>query len=358
MAFPPVTKLYTVLLVAFSIVTFTLRYSAYLHLLTDTEGDDGHLIEEDQVPHPAQLYVPLISLVSGDWTRPWTFLTCGFIEDGITGFFSVLSLVVYAGSYIEKLWGSREFFRYLTTTLIVSNFLVFLWLGMTGSIGTPITGCASVVMALAVAIKQRIPNHFLLFLDGSLRLKVSQVPFIMMCTTSVLSLISDHYEIVNLQFWLGFAISWTLLRFCKDGGSGRQLTLLPINSGAQLLRGDRTSQFALDTFFPYPISLAVRFVSGLIFRLLCNFKLLSSKDFISESDDTDAQITQAELISQMNQSRLMTSSSLAGVSGEVSLLSFKSLRNLYSRPSSESTTSTRREMALKQLEERLAILDP
>lgn len=396
---PPVTKIFLALLVTCSLVTFILRYATYLHIITSEthDQDHAHLISEDSdssvadneisVPNPHELYVPLIALVPGQtvlWKLPWVVFTTSFIEDGFVSFAISFFLILYTGRYIEVLWGSREFFSYLTSALVISNLITYSYYSFKLSIDeatiiSPITGSSALIIALLVAIKQRIPDHYLLFLNGFIRLRVSLVPFFVLCANLILSFIVSNpfYRVIDGLSWSSFLISWAYLRFFKEGGSGRQLSLLPITEAGHTLslaKGDRTSQFALATFFPKPLSYVVRVISDKVFEVFVAFKLLKKDDFTTstEEDTQDealhSNVTQNDLISQMSQSRLFTSSSLAGVSGNISTVSLPKtgvVRNLYNKylsftgQSNEQavqenrTLASRRKQALAQLDSKL-----
>lgn len=397
---PPVTKLFLGFLIMFSLVTFILRYSTYLHIVTSEthDQDHAHLINEDTdsrindeadnaLPNPHELYVPLISLVPGETNllkMPWVLFTTSFIEDGLISFSISFFLILYTGRYIEVLWGSREFFAYLASNILISNSIVYLLFTFKISVDesipiSPITGSSALLIALLVAIKQRIPNHYLLFLNGFIRLRVSLVPFFVLTTSLIFSFImsNPYHQVVNQLAWLGFIISWVFLRFFKEGGSGRQLSLLPITESGNslaLVRGDRTGQFALSTFFPRPLSFIIAFISDKIFQVFVTLKLLNKEDFVSiteeePQDEVSNSNTQTDLISQMSQSRLFTSSSLAGVSGNISTVSLPKngfVRALHDKVLSlvgqssdpqlqeSRTLASRRKQALAQLDSKLS----
>jgi len=406
---PPVTKLFLAVLIICSLGSFVLRYSTYLHIVTsDTHDQDhAHLINGEEigqsinsnednnmiVPNPHELYVPLIALVPGQtslWKEPWVLFTTSFIEDGIIPFALSFFLILYTGRYIEVLWGSREFCYYLLSNILISNFATYLIhvskLSMDESTPiSPITGTSSLTIALLVAIKQRIPNHYLLFLNGFIRLQVSLVPFFVLCANLIISFIltNPYYQIVNQLAWFGFIISWVSLRFFKDGGSGRQLSLLPISdtrnntyNNISLGKGDKTNQFALSTFFPKPLSYLIAILSNIIFQISVKLNLLNKDEFDLNNDDSfeiqdeasNSNLVQKDLISQMTQSRLFTSSSLAGVSGNISTVSLPKtgiIRTLHDKIMSilgqsgeqaaqeNRTLASRRKHALAQLDSKL-----
>lgn len=394
---PPVTKLFLALLVSCSLITFVLRYSTYLHIVTSETHDQDHvhLIGEDQaasdnensVPTPQELYVPLLALVPGQTSlikMPWVLFTTSFIEDGVLSFALCFFLILYTGRYIEVLWGPREFFAYLASNILISNAIAYSYYSFKLSVDdslpiSPITGSSALIISLLVAIKQRIPNHYLLFLNGFIRLRVSLVPFFVLSTGLIFSFITSnpYYHVINQLAWLGFIISWVYLRFFKEGGSGRQLSLLPITESGNptiLIKGDRTGQFALSTFFPRPLSFIVAFISDKIFQVFVTLKLLNHGDFTSNNeedmqDEVSNSNTQTDLISQMSQSRLFTSSSLAGVSGNISTVSLPKsgfiktvhdkLFALIGQSNDQSaqenrTLASRRKQALAQLDSKLS----
>lgn len=351
-ATPKATQCLLVLLTVCSTVDLVLRYSTYLHLITSDEPSD---LSEPSEPHapaggPAppvpsiqELYVPLLTLVPNHTSllaHPWTVLTTSFVESGLLTFAATFAVLLYTGRYIETLWGAREFVVYVLVVVAGSNMAAFcVFSGGAPDTVVLVTGASNIVVALLVAIKQRIPAHYLLFLDGNIRLKVALVPFMLLSFNTVLAVAwgraHHEYRATCVVSWAAFALSWTYLRFWKDGGSGRQLALLPMSideldhssfltASSDPLRGDRTPQFALHTFFPKPLSLVVRVASDVVFKALVRLRLVNGHNFVPCSpaeDPVQARETtaQGDLINQMSKSRLLTSSSLAGVSGNVSV---------------------------------------
>ncbi|ONH67475.1 Rhomboid-like protein 19 [Cyberlindnera fabianii] len=398
---PPVTRIYLISLTVCSLLTFVLRYSAYIHLVSAEVHDEDHehLInaedpgsgtpqQQSVVPSPHDIYVPLIALVPGHTSlllKPWTLFTSAFIEDNFISFITAFFLILYTGRYIEVLWGSREFFFYLTSNVLAGNAISYAVYGFRtltsedeGKV-IQITGTSAIVIALLVAIKQRIPNHYLLFLNGFIRLKVSLVPFLVLFTATSLSLVFEQYKIISILSWTGFITSWVFLRFFKEGGSGRQLALIPLSESSSqtstAIKGDRTSQFAMATFFPYPLSLLISFISNKVFILLCNFKMIDPESFTNDNAELEtttqelslsSNISQSDIVSTMSQSRIFTSSSLAGVSGSVSPLNFPkgSILQKFTdgvfgalgggqKKEADGTLDKRRRLALMQLDAKL-----
>lgn len=401
-ATPKATQCLLVLLTVCSTVDLVLRYSTYLHLITSDEPSD---LGEPSTPHgpagaPAppvpsiqELYVPLLTLVPNHTSllaHPWTVLTTSFVESGLLTFAATFAVLLYTGRYIETLWGAREFVVYVLVAVVGSNMAAFCVFSGGASASEPgsvvlVTGASNIVVALLVAIKQRIPAHYLLFLDGNIRLKVALVPFMLLSFNTVLAVAwgraHHEYRATCVASWAAFALSWTYLRFWKDGGSGRQLALLPMSideldhssfltASSDPVRGDRTPQFALHTFFPKPLSLVVRVASDLVFKALVRLRLVNGHNFVPSSPAEDPvgapreTTAQGDLINQMSKSWLLTSSSLAGVSGNVSVspvldrllgLVTQGRRGASARPDTAATETVgeRRQKALLTLDSRL-----
>lgn len=380
--FPPVTKLVLLSITAFSLLTFVLRYSSYIHIIAaESHNDDhSHLVgqgddaDSTQIPSPQDIYVPIIVLAvnqegyfSHFLTKPWVFFTTTMIENSIISYITTATLFAYMTRYIETLWGSRELIKYLALNIIGSNILCFTYFSFKQNINhsgedITITGGISLIMSLIIAIKQRIPNQYLLFLDGSIRIGVSLIPFWILIFISACSLFIPNINTIAISAWSTFAISWIYLRFWKEGGSGRQLSLLPtteletVNTilGANL-KGDRTSQFALYTFFPYPLSIIIKLISSKLFLILVKWKILSIDGFSSEFDDEidNNSMTQQDLVSSMSDSKIFTSSSLKGVTSKISMFRLPNFLKLNNDVESQKNLDHRREIALKVLNNEL-----
>lgn len=329
MKVPKVTGILLVILVSLSMLNFTLKYYVYFVLIASSskKGSDLSSIVQkvQEVPPPHDLYIPLLTFIptkSPVILRPWVLLTSSFIEEDIFGLLTSFACMFFLGGYLEKMWQSKEFSKYVLLDIFGTNTMVYVYYCtkrfVFGTEDIPcVVGSMSIVMGLFIALKQRIPNHYFIFFKGNLRIKVSYIPFIILCISHLLGYMHEDYSVLFLESALSFIVCWTYLRFFKYASNERQSYLLPLhvnnkkyksrpkvfaaksNQKSSLdessliqfenktTKGDRTAQFSLDTFFPSPICLLIRPLTALIFDILSHYQLLDKKDFTNYDENDD-----------------------------------------------------------------------
>ena len=133
--------------------------------------------ETGDVPHPHELFVPLLTFIptkSPVITRPWVILTSSFIEENFIGLTMSFMLLFYLGKYLENMWGSREYSKFILINIVVTNISIYLYYTLNSIIfhfdtAPPVViSSMGINMGLFVAIKQRISNHYFLFFKGNL----------------------------------------------------------------------------------------------------------------------------------------------------------------------------------------------
>lgn len=353
--------------------------------------------ETGEIPHPHELFVPLLTFIptkSPVLTRPWVLITSSFIEENFFELFISLLLIFYLSRYLETIWGSKEFSKFIIVNITVSNLMVYMYYNLKSLVFGELTNdnlppvilsSMSINMGLIIAIKQRIANHYLIFFKGNLRVKVNYLPFLTVVFTWLLSLLSEEFLILYVMSIVGFIVSWTYLRFFKVGANERQSYLLPfsmthnrkknrfrpiananptsVSSSTNFpiendsIRGDRSEQFALYTFFPYPLSLIVKFISNRIFVFLVKHRFLNPHDFLQDEDDEEDSSTGQEQFEDVDtlKNNLFGVSSLKGA-GDVSTIP-KSIwdwlipgNKEQGHNSIKTSMDKRRKLALKELE--------
>lgn len=314
---PKVASILLVAIISLTILNFLLKYYTYFVLVVaahqsqeDTAAaDDG----SGPVPHPHELYVPFLTFIpaiSPVIFRPWVLLTAGLIEDSFLLLGPTVLAVFYLGGFLESKWGVEECLRFVLVVLVGSNFALYLYysvcafvLGAARVDPPVIILSTAVVMALLVAVKQRILGHYVILFKGGLRIKVTYLPFLALLGLFLLLLLSDNYRVTWLLSLVGFAVSWTYLRYFKGSSNERQSYLLPFTLrrpgpspaplapgpalafNNTLTRGDRSDQFALATFFPRPLASVVQMVSNYTFRFMIKRQWVDAKDYTSFDEE-------------------------------------------------------------------------
>lgn len=405
MKVPKVTSIVLVILLSLSFLNFVLKYYTYFVLIVSSSkkltSDTSTIVQETgDIPHPHELFVPLLTFIptkSAVITRPWVILTSSFIEENFVGLTMSFMLLFYLGKYLENMWGSREYTKFIMINAVLTNATIYIYYTLSSmithgnSVPPLVVTSMGLNMGLFVAIKQRISNHYVLFFKGNLRIRVSYFPFILLMTCFLLQLIIDDFKISFILSLVSFIISWTYLRFFKTGTNERQSYLLPfalnrkrptrskfkftpvsntnkVNSNVDNntslhidstpLGGDRSEQFSFYTFFPAPFSLLVKIPAAFIFNLLSHYDILNAKDFPDYDDDDDNDKLMFEDINNL-QSNLFGLSSLKGAQ-DVSPIPHASsklrtvwnwiISNQSNKVGIKSSMDKRRKLALKELE--------
>lgn len=355
--------------------------------------------ETGEVPHPHELYVPLLTFIptrSAVITRPWVILTSSFIEENFIGLTMSFVTIFYLGKYLENMWGSKEFTKFVLCNIIMGNLMIYSYFNVykffweIKEVPPVVVTPMAVIMGFFISIKQRILSHYFLFFKGNLRIKVKYLPFLLLLVTFILQLLSEEFRISFDLAVNGFIISWIYLRFFKEGTNERQSYLLPFsltrkrsakkklkksaepsrdiaspNKSSHLeaivIKGDRSEQFALHTFFPYPLSLVVKLLSTIVFNVLAKYGFIDPKDFLNDELDNEDEDDQYMFEDVDNlQSNLFDLSSLKGAQ-EVSTIAHTNSRlmkfwnwivgsKMAERTGIKTSMDKRRKQALKELE--------
>lgn len=335
-----VASILLVAIVSLTILNFLLKYYTYFVLVVAAHKSASQESGQDDsgaVPHPHELFVPFLTFiptVSPVIMRPWVIVTAGLIEDSLVLLGFTLMAVFNLGRFLEGMWGLKEFLRFVVVVLVLSNLAVYLyyWLktaafGAGNSVPPVVISGMAIVMALLVAVKQRISDHYVILFRGSLRIKVTYLPFILLVLVFFLYLVSENYRITLLLSVFGFVVSWVHLRYFKASSNERQSYLLPftlrrasvagvppvplttpaLTFDNNLSKGDRSDLFALATFFPGPISPLVLLVSNSVFRFMIKRQWVDPKDYTSYDDGENSQDDLGSV-----QSKLFSLSALKG----------------------------------------------
>ncbi|CAJ0637644.1 15650_t:CDS:2 [Entrophospora sp. SA101] len=86
----------------------------------------------------------------------WTFLTAGFLETHLITFIGDVLMLLGCGKYLERIWGSRDFLKFVMIIIIVQC-----------------NGLIGLACGFLVALKQLDPEHLVFKSLFSIRIKVS-----------------------------------------------------------------------------------------------------------------------------------------------------------------------------------------
>ncbi|WRT67598.1 uncharacterized protein IL334_004570 [Kwoniella shivajii] len=201
---------------------------------------------------------------------PWTVLTAGLVELGITGLIVSAISIPLACRYLERVWGIKELIKFSIITIVGSNVIAFgfswiVWfvLGQEEALyGMPYHGLSGLQVGFLVAFTQLIPEHQVQIF-GKFKVRVKSLPGIHLLISNVAVLVFGPSPYMLIQF--GFIIAWWYLRFFKLSENGE-------------FRGDRSETFAFQYWFPPPIRPYIAMVGNQIFKLAVKVKLVQAWD--------------------------------------------------------------------------------
>mmetsp|Transcript_599 Transcript_599/g.1008 ORF Transcript_599/g.1008 Transcript_599/m.1008 type:complete len:326 (-) Transcript_599:57-1034(-) len=194
----------------------------------------------------------------------WNIFTSGYFQDSfIGGLFSVIG-VLLIGKYLEPVWGSKEFLKYIVIVNALSGIAMFFLLFTVYAVNSvqfekvlfyPVCGFTPVLSAFAVAMKQLMPNHEISFLFA-FQFKAKYVPVLFVLLSLLLSLIGGALQEVAYSFY-GLIFGWMYLRFFKDNGDGTH--------------GDSSPTFSFASFFPDVLSPVCSPVGHVFYMICCRW---------------------------------------------------------------------------------------
>jgi len=207
--------------------------------------------------------VPFFAMLPGYVLPPtyflWTLFTSGFFETSLINAITNVYFFLVIGKYLENLWGSREFLKFIGVVQFFTTFsllfiLVFLY-GTTKSTiflyGVDIHGMAGLMGGFLVVFKQLLPEQA--FELGPIRIRAKDGPLIIIAVFFVLYFLGLTRFTELLCCTFGVYTAWIYLRFfqIRDG-----------------IKGDRSETFQFASFFPTRLRPLAVTLSTIVFRLL------------------------------------------------------------------------------------------
>ncbi|KAG0216087.1 hypothetical protein BGX28_005982 [Mortierella sp. GBA30] len=249
---------------------FVLRFR---DALASRQLDDGPIPDPTTIPTAESTLVSLLAMVpvSAPY-RFWTFATAAFFERSIIqasfeNDFAINTVILLgSGKYLERAWGSREFFKFLAVTSVGSMLGVYFTCLFEYIVrgnedllyGTQAYGLTCVLAGFLVGFKQLVPEH-LVTLWGVFSVRVKTLPMFFTIFMIVESLISRS-QIQLMMAIYGLFIAWVYSRFFK------------VQDG---IRGDRSETFSFASFFPESAQGPVKAVSNVVFGILVRLHICS-----------------------------------------------------------------------------------
>jgi len=232
---------------------------------------------------------PILALIPGTtFFSPyyvWNIITSGFFEvSAITLVINIVSILMF-GKYLEPIWGSLEFLKFILAINFLSGIAVFLtmiFLYMPSQEEALLytyywCGFSGVSMGFTVALKQLMPDQDFNFLF-IFPLKIKYMPGIFMLIAILLGIfVSANPSLPHTLF--GCFFSWLYLRFFQRRSDGSI--------------GDYSDSFSFAFFFPEILQPFVAWICGRIFNVfkMCGIMSSQRSSHIIDAFDLDAQTT-------------------------------------------------------------------
>ncbi|KAF8930380.1 hypothetical protein BGZ58_008276 [Dissophora ornata] len=176
------------------------------------------------------------------------------------------AIMLGSGKYLERAWGSREFFKFLAVSSVGTMVGIYLTCVFEYVIrgnddllyDTQAYGLTGVSAGFLIGFKQLVPEH-LVTLWGVFSIRVKSLPLLFALFMAINGLIS-HSQIQFLMAFYGLFISWMYSRFFR------------IQDG---IRGDRSESFSFASFFPEIVQPPVKALSNMCFGILVKLHICS-----------------------------------------------------------------------------------
>lgn len=198
--------------------------------------------------------------------RVWTAFTHCFLEVHFWQVAVDIITVGLCGKLMEPLWGALEmltFFALVNVSVAVVCVVVYIVSYMITFntdilFNVHIHGLAGYVAAVAVSVKQIMPDHVLLHTPlGKMRNR--NVPLLVLLLSILLWLLGLLESTYPCMFTAGLMSSWIYLRFLQYHSNGT--------------RGDLAESFTFASFFPNVLQPVVAVVCNTIFQFLIKIKV-------------------------------------------------------------------------------------
>jgi membrane associated rhomboid family serine protease len=184
----------------------------------------------------------------------WNIFTAGFFDKYLLSSLFDSAILVIFGKYLEPIWGSKEFLKFILIINLLIGFSTFVVVIILYIIFrneqllfAEIYGFSGILASFSVAMKQLMPENQLPMLCG---LRIKHLPALSL----VFSLFLLTKPLLILFVLFGIIYGWIYLRFFQSKGSN--------------IIGDMSDQFSFASFFPEPIQPVISSFSNFVFNLL------------------------------------------------------------------------------------------
>ncbi|KAF9316513.1 hypothetical protein BG003_001872 [Podila horticola] len=180
------------------------------------------------------------------------------------------AILLACGKYLERAWGSREFFKFLAITSIGTMIGVYITCLLEYFVrrnedilfDTQAYGLTCVISGFLIGFKQLVPDHSVT-LWKVVSVRVKSLP-LLFALCMMLQGFVFRSQLQLLMAIYGLFISWIYSRFFR------------VQDG---IRGDRSESFSFASFFPGFLQTPVKHISNAFFGILVKLKICSPTGF-------------------------------------------------------------------------------
>ncbi|KAG0312647.1 hypothetical protein BGZ99_009354 [Dissophora globulifera] len=260
---PPLTKSVSTAVTVMTALGLVLRFRDMALL---NHADNDTLIDADGNVYQAaeDALVPLLALV------PVSYVL--WIRCDMPGYAYAINITILLGSgkYLERAWGSREFFKFLAVTSVGTMLSIYFTCLFEYIVrgnehllyDTQAYGLTAVLAGFLIGFKQLVPEH-LVTLWGLFSVRVKTLPMLF-ATFMIFESLLARNQVQLMMAIYGLFIAWVYSRFFK------------IQDG---VRGDRSETFSFASFFPEAAQPPVKALSNVVFGIFVSLRILSPVGF-------------------------------------------------------------------------------
>ncbi|OWB56385.1 hypothetical protein B5S28_g2285 [[Candida] boidinii] len=342
-----------------------------IHLVTYSRSPNG--VSDLQL-------VPIDSIF-----KPWVYITSSFLETTSIDFLLGLIVLYFGSKYCESIWnysGSigtnskifSESIWFLIVVAIFSNItsvlINILFVDIFGLnpnvLSIPLNyGLLTLLMAFVVVLKQQSPEHSIKLFNGFLKLRIKQLPLLLLILSLTISLLITKSLFPYIPIANSFYISWFYLRYIQVNSLSELLPTSESSSSGEntngddasrnisnsssnsIVRGDASDTFAFIQFFP-------DFIKPYL-KPICRFFYHSSVflGIIKGFNDDDIESSNLRSIKRFNSRNVSGIDTASNLFSALSFTSNQSQNKPNTDENAKDVAERRRQFALKVLEERV-----
>ncbi|KAG9302177.1 hypothetical protein G9A89_020611 [Geosiphon pyriformis] len=269
--FAPCTTLFALVIFLLSTLGAVLRYRQWLE---DPAASTNPLVFLITVPGFAGKHL-------------WTFLTAPFMETNLTTFLGSMVVMLVFGTRLERVWGSREFLKFVAIVAVGSNLagcsVYLIEYALTKNTfylyESKLNGMVGLAMGFLIGLMQLDPEMMIQPFPINLSVRIKNLPGALLGLSNLYFVVFEAQSQKSL-IEFSWMISWIYLRFFRIYANGR--------------RGDQSEGFSFSVFFPEFIRPVINKISSIVFNIFVSIgfcKPASRKNFSNDTSNEDSELS-------------------------------------------------------------------